>query len=516
MHIRVQGQATGLGRSVVRAAAVVAIVAAMIVGLAPASAGQDASSGNENLFLDVTEGPHKPAIDVLGELGVFEGTLCGDETFCPIKPIKRSDAAVWLIRALEDDDPPAISRSSFTDVDDNAWWAPFVERLAELEITMGCRQQPLRYCPDRSVTRGQMASFLVRALDLEPDDPAGFTDIEGDPHTDNINALFAAGITIGCRQDPLRYCPDRSVTRGQMASLLARALGLVRVPAATVDGTSSGSQDGEIVSAGRQHSCGVRTDGAAHMLGIRTNTARPTPQRDSSALCPPAKPIRAACAPTAQPHAGDRTNTARPTPQRDTSCRYPPAKPIRAACAPTARPHAGDRTNTARPTPQRGTSCRYPPEKPIRAACAPTARPHAGDRTNTARPRPQRDSSALCPLAMSTRVACAPTARPHAGGHRNSVAMPLSIPRGSSCLYPPAPCMRAVCATMARPHAGAWTAMVRLMLPWGSSCLYPPAPFSRAVCAPVARPHAGDRTITVRLTPQTQSSVPRRASFSTR
>ncbi|MCY4494934.1 MAG: S-layer homology domain-containing protein, partial [Acidimicrobiaceae bacterium] len=85
----------------------------------------------------------------------------------------------------------------------------------------------LRYCPDRPVTRAQMASFLTRALDLPAAAAAGFTDV--DPtgtHAADIDALFAAEITTGCGTDPLRYCPDRPVTRAQMASFLIRALNL--------------------------------------------------------------------------------------------------------------------------------------------------------------------------------------------------------------------------------------------------------------------------------------------------
>ena len=58
-------------------------------------------------FSDVSEGVHTPAIDALAEKGVFEGTLCGEDMFCPTEPIKRSEMAVWLIRALEDDQLPA-------------------------------------------------------------------------------------------------------------------------------------------------------------------------------------------------------------------------------------------------------------------------------------------------------------------------------------------------------------------------------------------------------------------------
>ncbi len=58
--------------------------------------------------------------------------------------------------------------SRFADVDSGLWSTPFVERLADIGITSGCAVGPLRFCPDEPVTRGQMATFLTRALDLVP------------------------------------------------------------------------------------------------------------------------------------------------------------------------------------------------------------------------------------------------------------------------------------------------------------------------------------------------------------
>ena len=72
-----------------------------------------------------------------------------------------------------------------------------------------------------------MATFLVRAFGLETAGTAGYADTDGHTHEANIDALTTAGITAGCATDPPRYCPDQPVTRGQMATFLARALGLV-------------------------------------------------------------------------------------------------------------------------------------------------------------------------------------------------------------------------------------------------------------------------------------------------
>jgi len=103
-----------------------------------------------------------------------------------------------------------------------------IEAIAEAGITKGCNPPDNdRYCPDQAVTRGQMASFLVRALNLAPSSTEGFTDIAGSLHEADILTLAAAGITKGCNPpDNDRYCPDRPVSRGEMATFLARGLDL--------------------------------------------------------------------------------------------------------------------------------------------------------------------------------------------------------------------------------------------------------------------------------------------------
>ena len=71
--------------------------------------------------------------------------------------------------------------------------------------------------------RAQMASFLARALLLEPVAVGPFVDLDGAAgHQRNINAIWKAGITLGCSPDGTQYCPTELVTRAQMASFLAR------------------------------------------------------------------------------------------------------------------------------------------------------------------------------------------------------------------------------------------------------------------------------------------------------
>ena len=199
------------------------IVALLLVLLMPAIQSARAQSQSpvfEDLSLDAW---YYEYVASLAEKGVFEGTEC-EEGFCPSQPLLRREMAVWLIRALEDDEPGDYA-SRFSDVEDDTWWTPYIERMADLQITVGCKSEPLRYCPDRFVSRSQMAAFLTRAYSLDAGPDAGFEDVDPESWAaDSINSLAASKITVGCKSEPLRYCPERSVTRAQMAAFIYRGL----------------------------------------------------------------------------------------------------------------------------------------------------------------------------------------------------------------------------------------------------------------------------------------------------
>ena len=203
---------------------------------------EDSGGDDEGEDVDDIDGPpldpehagvHHAALVALSEgfPGVLEGTGCRDGTgLCPNKSIRRWEVAVWMVRAFDGIEPPPKAASRFADVTSGEWWLAHADRLADLGITRGCATEPLRFCPNGAVTRSQMASFLVRAFGYPPVSSAGFQDIRGSVHAADINSIAAARVTVGCATDPPRFCPKEDVTRGEMASFLARALELVKAP----------------------------------------------------------------------------------------------------------------------------------------------------------------------------------------------------------------------------------------------------------------------------------------------
>ena len=163
---------------------------------------------------------HEEHIGALAADGVFDRTECGDNRFCPDDALDRWTMAVWTVRALDVEEPPAVTSTRFPDVDTSMWWAAHVERFAEPDVTHGYGDGTFR--PHQDVTRAQMAAFLERAFDLPPAGDAGFSDTDTNTHHDAINALAASGITRGYGDGTFR--PHQRTTRAQMAAFINRAL----------------------------------------------------------------------------------------------------------------------------------------------------------------------------------------------------------------------------------------------------------------------------------------------------
>ena len=182
-------------------------------------------------FSDVDAGrAHAASIEALFASGITAGCSQEPLRFCPEQPVTRAQMATFLTRALGLEVPG--ESAGFNDVDAGRAHAASIEALFASGITAGCSQEPLRFCPEQPVTRAQMATFLTRALGLEvPGESAGFNDVDaGRAHAASIEALFASGITAGCSQEPLRFCPEQPVTRAQMASFLIRSLTRLETP----------------------------------------------------------------------------------------------------------------------------------------------------------------------------------------------------------------------------------------------------------------------------------------------
>jgi len=144
---------------------------------------------------------------------------CSVNLFCPNAPVTRGQMAAFLVRALG---LPASSLDWFAD-DDDSIFEPDIQALAAAGLTVGCRSS--EFCPIQIVARGQMAAFQRRAFkdSIVVGVPTEFSDGDGTTFEADIGWLSGSGITRGCSAG--LYCPEAPVTRGQMAAFVHRAMG---------------------------------------------------------------------------------------------------------------------------------------------------------------------------------------------------------------------------------------------------------------------------------------------------
>jgi len=172
-------------------------------------------------FTDDDGSVHERNIDALRAARITFG--CNPPTntwFCPNASVTRAQMATFLVRALN---LPVTSADYFKDDEGNIHEVA-INALRRANITSGCNSTGDRFCPDEPVTREQMAAFLVRAFHLPPSTTDYFTDDAGSIFEPTINALAQAGITVGCEAQA--FCPSQAVSRAEMATFLTRAIPL--------------------------------------------------------------------------------------------------------------------------------------------------------------------------------------------------------------------------------------------------------------------------------------------------
>jgi hypothetical protein len=176
-------------------------------------------------FVDDDGNVHEGGIEAIAAEGITQG--CDPPAnlrYCPDRTVTRAEMAVFLARAL---DLPATSDDYFSD-DDGHTLQGGINRLRAAGITQGCDPPAnTRFCPDREMTRGEMAAMLARAFHYPASSEDRFTDDNGHIFEAAIQRIAAAGVTVGCNPPTNnRFCPNQKIKRDQMATFLTRALGL--------------------------------------------------------------------------------------------------------------------------------------------------------------------------------------------------------------------------------------------------------------------------------------------------
>jgi hypothetical protein len=155
---------------------------------------------------------------------------CTSTQYCPASHTSREQMAVFVLLAREGPSfvPPACGTPVFADVPAASPFCRWIEELARRGVVSGCGGG--NYCPTSSVTREQMAVFVLRTLDGSLSPPACvppnlYADV---PETSAfcrwIEELTNRGVVTGCGGG--NYCPTSSVTREQMGVFISVTFGL--------------------------------------------------------------------------------------------------------------------------------------------------------------------------------------------------------------------------------------------------------------------------------------------------
>lgn len=175
-------------------------------------------------FTDDDGSVHEANIELIAAAGITKGNNPPDnDEFGPDGVVTRGQMAAFLTRAFGLQIP---TTDFFTD-DDASIFEDEINAVAAVGITLGCNPPSNdNFCPNDVVTRGQMASFLVRATGLGAAPLDLFTDDAGSVHEGDINSIRMAGITVGCNPPASDlFCDEAPVLREQMATFISRTFG---------------------------------------------------------------------------------------------------------------------------------------------------------------------------------------------------------------------------------------------------------------------------------------------------
>ncbi len=180
--------------------------------------------------------PYFDYISLMSNYGITLGCLASPPLYCPTSPVTRAEMAAFLVRAydvatglpLTFPPTPYFQDVPASGIPDSIYFDD-VQRLAQLGITIGCQTSPPLYCPDQSVTQGEMAAFMIRSWMLLNNitvlvyPPTPLTDVPAnDLYFSFVQKMVQLGFWTGCGGGS--YCESTNVSRDQMAPMVMRAM----------------------------------------------------------------------------------------------------------------------------------------------------------------------------------------------------------------------------------------------------------------------------------------------------
>lgn len=157
--------------------------------------------------------------------GVASSVVNGytDGTFQPNKSISRAEFTAMIARGMKL--PSATNTLAFTDVDAiQAWAVPFVQATVAAEIISGYTDNTFR--PANNINRAEVATMIVKALDLELESADELTFADADLIPQYAKAYVATavkhGLVTGFKDNT--FGATKEATRAEAITMVLRAV----------------------------------------------------------------------------------------------------------------------------------------------------------------------------------------------------------------------------------------------------------------------------------------------------
>jgi len=186
-------------------------------------------SAPNRTFSDIQGHTNQKAIEALASRGIINGV--SETAFVPDTTMTRAEFAAIVTRGLG---LPLRAASVFTDVPSSAWYAMVVGTAHYYEIVRGISAD--EFNPHGTITRQEAAVMITRAARL-----SGMNIIRADVEIRDTLAIFGDQSAVApWARESLTFCfntgilddyafyiePNRAVSRGEIAEMLYRMLGL--------------------------------------------------------------------------------------------------------------------------------------------------------------------------------------------------------------------------------------------------------------------------------------------------
>ena len=182
--------------------------------------------GAASRFVDVDVGDYYAA--PVGWMVLHDITRgCDVESFCVGVSTSRKHFVTFLWRAAGQPTPRQFGSVVFDDVATGGYTDNATGWAFEQGITVGCdiNENERLFCPNKVVTRAQIATLLYRYTGVSADPENVFTDVDTvSYYSSAVTWMHTHRITTGCTQngDNPKFCPNQPATRAQVATLLYR------------------------------------------------------------------------------------------------------------------------------------------------------------------------------------------------------------------------------------------------------------------------------------------------------